>query len=183
MFNALRSAKVCQKVCLRSHDTQASLAVAHVSISRHVVSAYSLETAKASRPRSENPGFGSRKVNFRPFLGTCAYGVFKAILAAIRASVTSTVQARLATWLGMSGKNIDSGKHACHMTYAPPTKMFVILNIHLAPDLAGIRNCSNTAEKSAIMNRPHLPASHPVCTIIAKLLALVSTARLYGNSE
>jgi len=69
------------------------------------------------------------------------------------------------------------------MTYAPPMNVFMILNIHFAPDLAGIRNYSNTAEKSAIMNRSHLPASHPVSTIITKLLALVSTARPYGNSE
>lgn len=95
---------------LHSHDTQASHAVANVSISGYVVAAYSLDTVKASRPRSESPGLGSRKVNFRPFLGTCAYGVFKAILASIRASLTSTLQARFATWLDMSGKNIGFGR-------------------------------------------------------------------------
>ena len=69
------------------------------------------------------------------------------------------------------------------MTYSHATNVSMILDIHLVPDLAGIRNYSNTAENSAIMNRPHLPASHAASTTIAKLLALVSTARLYGNSE
>ena len=132
-------------------------------------------------PGPMNPGLGSRKASFRTFLRACTDKNYKDILAGRRASPTSMLQAILPRCSVLVVGTQDSWERIAYRRFALYHKCVRISNIHLTPDLAGIRNydiLTRTAEKSALLNRSHFPASHPA-SAITKLLALVSNARLY----